>query len=113
MADVWRYIFANSRTFSCHNAGFALLSFASYASGAWVPEFFRRSFQWEISKTGLIYGATVAIFGSLGIVSAGRIADWMRGKGTAHANMKLGLTIALVSVPVHLLVYLAPAANWA
>jgi hypothetical protein len=27
--------------------------------------------------------------------------------------MKLGLMIALVSVPVHLLVYLAPAANWA
>jgi Major Facilitator Superfamily len=113
MPEVWRYIFANGRTFSCHNIGFALLSFASYASGAWVPEFFRRSFHWEISQTGLIYGTEVAIFGSIGIVGAGRLADWMRAKGTAHANMKLGLAIALVSVPVHLLVYLAPAANWA
>lgn len=113
MAEVWRYILANGRTFFCHNVGFAFLSFAAYASGAWVPEFFRRSFHWEISKIGLIYGATVAIFGSLGIVGAGRLADWMRGKGIAHANMKLGVLIALVSVPVHLLVYSAPTAKWA
>ncbi len=108
MGQTFGYIGENWRTFLCHNVGFGLLSFTSYASGAWVPELFRRNFHWDITRTGLTYGAEVAIFGSIGIVSAGRIADWWRGKGTLEANLRVGVYIALLAVPFHLLAYLAP-----
>src|SRR5258708_1835503 len=59
------YIFKNKRTFLCHNAGFGLLSMSAYASSAWVPEFYRRTYHWDVRTIGLVYGTMVIIFGSL------------------------------------------------
>ena len=107
------YIFKNKGTFLCHNAGFGLLSLVSYGSAAWVPEFFRRVYHWDIPKIGLVYGSMVAIFGVLGIVGAGRVADAVRARGTLQANMLVGVSIALLWIPVHFLLFLAPSAGWA
>jgi len=107
------YIFKNKGTFLCHNLGFGLLALASYASGAWIPEFFRRNYHWDIPHTGLVYGTLVIIFGSLGIVGAGRIADMLRARGVLNANMRVGMWIAVLWIPVSFLLYLAPSANWA
>lgn len=107
------YIFKNKGTFLCHNAGFGLLSLVSYASAAWVPEFFRRVYHWDIPKIGLVYGSMVGVFGVLGIVGAGRIADAVRARGTLQANMLVGVCIALAWIPVHFLLFLAPSAGWA
>jgi MFS family permease len=107
------YIFKNKGTFLCHNAGFGLLSLVSYGSAAWVPEFFRRVYHWDIPKIGLVYGSMVMVFGVLGIVGAGRIADAIRARGTLQANMLVGVFIALCWIPVHFLLFLAPTAGWA
>lgn len=107
------YILRNKRTFLCHNLGFGLLSLTSYASGAWVPEFFRRNYHWDIPHTGIVYGTLVVIFGSLGIVGAGRIADMLRARGVLNANMRVGMWVALIGIPVSALLYLAPSAGWA
>lgn len=113
MRQVFAYIFRNKRTFLSHNIGFGLLSLASYASGAWIPEFFRRVYHWEIPTIGLVYGSIVAVFGSLGIVSAGRIADWLRGRDVLNANMRVGAYVAMLAIPVHFLLFLAPSGAWA
>jgi len=112
-SQVFKYILENKRTFLSHNIGFGFLSLASYASGAWVPEFFRRDLHWEVQKTGLVYGAMVMVFGSLGIVGAGRIADAMRARGIRQGNMLLGVFIALLWIPVNIFLFLAPSGNWA
>ena len=54
MRQVFSYIFENRRTFLLHNVGFGLLALSSYASGAWVPEFYRRHFHWTIGTTGVV-----------------------------------------------------------
>ena len=107
--DVMAYLFKNKTTFLCHNVGFGLLSMASYAAAAWVPEMYRRVFHWDIPTTGLWYGTIVAIFGSAGIVSAGRIADWLRGRDVLNANMRVGVYIALLSIPFTIGLCLAPS----
>jgi len=112
-SESFAYILRNKTTFLCHNLGFGLLSLASYAAGAWVPEFFRRSYHWDIPHTGIVYGTMVIIFGSLGIVGAGRIADHLRARGIMNANMRVGLWVALLWIPTAFLLYLAPSANWA
>src|SRR6266853_1679471 len=53
-SQVFRYLLENKSTILCHNIGFGLLSLASYASGAWVPEYFRRNHHWDIPTTGLV-----------------------------------------------------------
>jgi len=55
----------------------------------------------------------VGVFGVLGIVGAGRIADAVRARGTLQSNMLVGVCIALLWIPVHFLLFLAPNAGWA
>ena len=113
VSETFAYIFKNKTTFLCHNVGFGFLSLASYATGAWVPEFFRRVHHWDIPTIGLVYGSMVIVFGSLGIVGAGRIADAVRARGTMQANMLIGVIIALAWIPFHFLLFLAPTSGWA
>jgi MFS family permease len=112
-SHAFAYMLENKRTFLCHTLGFGLLSLTSYASGAWVPEFFRRNYHWDIPHTGIVYGSLVIIFGSLGIVGAGRIADLLRARGILQANMLVGMWVALIGIPISCLLYLAPSAGWA
>jgi MFS family permease len=111
--QVFSYIFENRRTFLLHNIGFGLLSLSSYASGAWVPEFYRRHFHWDIGTTGVVYGSIVAVFGCVGIIGAGRLADYLRSRGRANATLLVGALIGLVCIPVNCLLYLAPSSTWA
>jgi MFS family permease len=111
--QVFSYIAENRKTFLLHNVGFGLLALSSYASGAWVPEFYRRNFHWSIARIGVVYGIFVAVFGCLGIVGAGRVADALRKRGRANATLFVGATIGLASIPVNCALYLAPSPAWA
>jgi MFS family permease len=113
LADVGRYIRANRRTVLCHNFGFAGLAFAGYGSAAWVPTFFIRTYGWDAGQVGIVYGSIVAVFGCLGIVFGGRLADWMAKRGSSDANMRVGLYAALGAVPCVLTFPLMDSALWA
>ena len=113
MNEVVAYIKKNWRTFVCHNVGFALLSFSSYGSSAWVPTFFVRNHGWTESQAGQVYGWIVAIASTIGIVAGGRLADWMVERGYRDATMRVGLIVALVWLPFGLLYPVVPSAFWA
>ena len=113
MGQVFSYIFANTKTFLLHNVGFGLLSLASYASAAWVPQFYVRTYHWNSKDIGWAYGVIVMICGSLGIIGAGRVADHLRARGRANATLYVGMWIAILWVPVHFLMLLASSGFWA
>ena len=99
LAEVGRYIRSNRRTVLCHNFGFAGLAFAGYGSGAWIPTFYIRTYGWDAGQVGIVYGSIVAVFGCLGIVFGGRLADWMSKRGRTDANMRVGLIAAIGALP--------------
>ncbi len=120
-AEVIDYLKQNRRTFICHNVGFALLSFSSYGTSAWVPTFFVRNHGWTESQAGQAYGWVIGIFGTLGVALGGRFADWLSDRGYHDATMRTGLIVSaawfpfgilypLVSDPYIALALLAPAA---
>jgi MFS family permease len=113
MNEVVAYLKQNWRTFVCHNVGFALLSFSSYGSSAWIPTFFVRNHGWTESQAGQIYGWIVAIASTIGIVAGGRLADWMVERGHRDATMRVGLIVAIAWLPFGLLYPLVPDAYWA
>lgn len=101
--DVLAYISQNRRTFLCHNLGFALLSFSSYGSSAWVPTFFVRKHGWTEAFAGQTYGWIVMIFSTLGIVLGGRFADWLAERGYRDATMRTGLIVSVAWFPFGIL----------
>ena len=113
LADVGRYIRSNRRTVLCHNFGFAGLSFAGYGSAAWIPTFYIRTYGWDAGQVGIIYGSLVAVFGCIGIVFGGRLADWLAKRGRSDANMRVGLYAAMGALPLVLMFPLMPNALWA
>ncbi|CAM2949289.1 major facilitator superfamily transporter [Ectopseudomonas mendocina] len=113
LSEVGRYIRANRRTVLLHNFGFAGLAFAGYGSAAWVPSFYIRTYGWDAGQVGIVYGSIVAVFGCLGIVFGGRLADWMAKRGRSDANMRVGLYSALGALPMVTLFPLMDTAFWA
>jgi MFS family permease len=113
LRDVIAYMRENGKTFFCHHVGFALLAFSSFGSSAWIPTFFIRRYGWTSSQTGVIYGAILCIFGTLGIVAGGRVADWLAQRGFRDANMRVGLIAALAWIPTGILFPLMPNGNLA
>lgn len=113
LSEVGRYIRANRRTVLLHNFGFAGLAFAGYGSAAWVPTFYIRTYGWDAGQVGIVYGSIVAVFGCLGIVFGGRLADWMAKRGRSDANMRVGLYAAFGALPMVVLFPLMDSAFWA
>lgn len=107
------YIKRNWRTFACHNLGFALLSFSSYGAGAWIPAFLIRTYGMSAQQAGIWYGIIVMVAGTLGIVSGGRLADWLALRGYRDAKMRAGLIAAVVWAPTGILFPLMPEGSWA
>ena len=113
LSEVGRYIRANRRTVLLHNFGFAGLAFAGYGSAAWIPTFYIRTYGWDAGQVGIVCGSIVAVFGCLGIVFGGRLADWMAKRGRSDANMRVGLFSALGALPMVVLFPLMDTAFWA
>jgi MFS family permease len=107
MKEVTDYLWQNRTTFICHNVGFALLSFSSYGSSAWIPTYFVRNHGLTEAQAGQLYGWIVAIFGTLGVAAGGRFADWMAERGRLDATMLTGFIVAFVYLPFGILYPLA------
>ena len=91
LGKVLAYLWRNRRTVLCHNLGFAMISFVSYGTGAWIPSFFIRTFGWTPGQVGLVYGLIVMVFGAAGIVFGGWLTDrWLR-RGMGDAALRVGL----------------------
>ncbi len=103
LGEVYAYILKNWQTFVCHTVGFALLSFSSYGTSAWVPTMFVRNHGWSASRAGIVYGAIVMVFATLGVVAGGWVADKMVARGRRDATMRIGLIVAVAWFPFGLL----------
>ena len=111
--ETWAYILSNWKTFLCHTIGFALLSFSSYGSSAWIPTMFQRNYGWTASKAGIVYGLIVGIFATLGVAAGGWWADRMQARGVRDATMRVGFWVAVLWFPTGMLYPIVPDANWA
>lgn len=113
LREVLAYLRGNWSTFACHNFGFALLSFSSYGSGAWIPAYLQRTYGVSARDAGVYYGTIVMVAGTLGIVFGGRVADWLAQRGHRDATLRTGLIAALVWTPTGVLYPLMPSAGLA
>ena len=91
LREVWAYMSGNRGTFTCLYGGVALASLNGYGAMAWIPTFFIRRHGWTAGDTGLVFGLIVGICGTAGMVTGGRLAAWLRGRGKSDANLRVAL----------------------
>ncbi len=99
LRDVLAYMRSNWKTVATHNVGFALLSFSSYGTGAWLPEVFKRVHGWDAAKFGLVYGLVVFVCGAGGVFTGGLIADKLAARGYRDSKIRVGFLAAWLWFP--------------
>ena len=111
--DVWAYIRDNRSTFLCLNFGIACLTLSSYGAAGWVPSFFVRKHGWSPAQAGMIFGLIVAVAGTLGVMAGGWLADRLRLRGHADAELRVALLASVGWLPFGILYPLMPRGPWA
>jgi len=113
LREVIAYIKSNKATFLCHNLGISLVGISSYGAKAWIPAFFVRTHHWSSSDIGIRFGLIVAVCGMSGIVSGGRLADYLASKGRRDANLRVMSLAPLGALPFSLIFPLITNPYWA
>ena len=79
--------------------GIPLLAAANFAMNAWVPTFFIRTYGWEASEIGPVFGLMVILCGTGGTVAGGVLSDWMAGRGVRQPGLIVPVVTALIAAP--------------
>ena len=106
--EVVAYIKQHRATFAYHHLATSMLSFGYYGSSAWIPSFLMRTYGWNARHAGIVYGSVITIFSSLGILCGGFFCQALARRGYRDAHFRVGLTIALLILPVVVLFPLMP-----
>jgi len=113
LGEVWAYLRGNQGTFTCLYLGIALAALNGYGAAAWIPTFFVRRHGWTPGDTGMIVGLIVGLAGTAGIVTGGRLADWLRQRGQSDANLRVSLLGVVLWLPFGVLASLVSSGVWA
>jgi MFS family permease len=95
------------RAYLTFGLGIALFAIVNYATAFWFPSYFERAHEWGPAKIVVYMGGTTAVFGTLGVLAGGRLADWLKTRGRPDGNLVLLIGSALVSVAAGLPLFLA------
>ena len=102
LREVVTYIRANKVTFLCHNLGISLFAVSTYGAKAWIPTFFVRTHHWTSGDIGIQFGAILAVCGTIGIISGGRLADYLASRGHREANLRIMSLAPIFAAPISL-----------
>lgn len=91
---LFKYVFANKRTYFTHGIGFAVSATVNFGLAFWIPAFFSRTYGWDVSRTGRIQGSLTMTLGVVGVLLGGRIADWFVARGHVDGPLRVGILAA-------------------
>jgi MFS family permease len=106
--DVVRFMWINRGTFGSIFLGYAAGGMAFYGFLFWVPEYIRRSYGWDISDAGLLFGTQLAILGTAGTFVGGWFCDWLTSRGYRDAALRALAGFFLIAMPFMALTPLMP-----
>ena len=90
--EIADFMWDNRGTFGSIFLAYATGGMAFYAFMFWVPEFIRRTYHWDISDAGYVFGVLLLVLGTAGVLIGGWFCDWLRARGYKDAALR-GLTL--------------------
>ena len=79
------------RMYGSHFVGMSTVALLAYASYAWIPTMFIRTWGWSISQIGMAYGIVTLVAGPLAAVWASWLGERLAAKGHEDAQMRAAL----------------------
>ena len=111
--DVAQFMWTNRRTFGSIFFGYATGGMAFYGFLFWVPEFLRRSYGWDISDAGLVFGTQLVVLGTAGTYAGGWFCDWLTARGYKDAALRSLAAFFAIAMPFMAITPLMPTAELA
>jgi MFS family permease len=94
-------------------AGYTLFGIAIATYLVWTPSYFIRTWQWDASTAGWVYGLILLTAGSGGAVAGGYAADRFTRAGRDDGPLLSGIIAAWAPVPLVILMPFLPSASLA
>jgi MFS family permease len=115
LSQTWAFILKNASTYININLGLGFLTLVNYATAAWIPSFFVRTYGWTATKAGTIYGILVMIFGTLGLWFGGKLAGHFNSsqKGYKDGNVRACIYLIGALLACCWIFPLMPYGDWA
>jgi MFS family permease len=107
LSEVWKAFLDRRVAYLTLAGALSLLVMQGHGSGTWIPTFFVRKFGWEPGRIGAAYGTVVLLFGTSGALLGGIVANHLRRRRIAQANVLACLTGCALAVPFAVLFPLA------
>jgi MFS family permease len=98
-SDTLAYFRKYKWMFAALFGAFALLQLVDYGFSAWFPALMGRRFQIPASEAGPMIGTIAIVFGGLGTVMGGFVADRLVRRGSADARLRVTLIAYLIALP--------------
>lgn len=111
LKEVMRFLSLNWKAVFCHNFGMAFLSLAAYAGAFWDAAFFERIHGWAPREMGIWYGILTMAAGAAGVLTGGRLSDWLSSRGIKNANIVTILIASIVWLPFGIAYPIMPSAS--
>ena len=108
--DVVKFMWANRGTFGSIFVGYATGGTAFHGFLFWVPEFIRRSYGWDISDAGMVFGAQLVVLGAAGTFVGGWVCDWLTVRGYQDAALRALAAFFAIAMPFMAITPLMPSA---
>jgi MFS family permease len=100
LSQALAFLRGNRGFFAAHFLGFSMLTLAFNAVVFWMAPYLMRVHDLTPAQFGTTLGAVLAIGGALGIVTGGTVADALRRRGVASAELWPGIVSAVAITPL-------------
>ena len=108
--EVAQFMWINRRTFGSIFFGYATGGTAFYGFLFWVPEFIRRTYGWDISDAGMVFGTQLVVLGTAGTYAGGWFCDWLTARGYKDAALRSLAAFFAIAMPCMAITPLMPTA---
>jgi MFS family permease len=110
--DVFRFFSDNGRTYVPMFIAMGIKAMLTFGTGFWLPELFRRTFDWPVPKTALLQGTLGLIVAPLGLLLGGFLAERLARRGHDDANLRVLLIATVLAIPVSVAYPLLDDPRW-
>lgn len=108
MSETGRYVWQRRGLFFPYFVGFGIIVLANFATLAWTPEYFIRTFGTSPADIGATMGAMMSVAGALGVLSGGWFNDWLQARGRRDAVLITGVVTCIGFMTASILFPLMP-----